>query len=113
MGEALNRAHRATSKPGQVNGSTSVPSSAAPSLSVRRSISLLTEQADTVMTDVKTNGTSATPQPQEHTRVSQPLAQGQQLPSAVQEVDTPLPNTMPLTNGITLHAPHPQASSPC
>ncbi|KAJ9610578.1 hypothetical protein H2200_005355 [Cladophialophora chaetospira] len=112
MGEALNRAHRATPKATRVNGSTPVPSSAAPSLSVRRSMSLLTEQADTVMTDGNTNGTSATPQPQDNARISQPPTQSQQLPTPVQEIDTPLPSAAPLTNGITLHAPHPQVSSP-
>lgn len=112
MGEALNRAHRATPKAAQVNGSTPVPSSAAPSLSVRRSMSLLTEQADTIMTDVNTNGTSATPQPQDNPRVSQPPTQAQQLPTPVQEIDTSVSSTAPLTNGITLHAPHMQASSP-
>ncbi|ETI25963.1 hypothetical protein G647_02740 [Cladophialophora carrionii CBS 160.54] len=106
MGEALNRAQRATSKTTQVNGSTPGPSSAAPS--VRRSMSLATDQADVVMADIKTNGTSGTPQAEEAMKT--PQAPPQQLPTPVQEFETPLPGDAPLTNGITLHAPHPQSN---
>ncbi len=94
MGEALNRAQRASSRNAQVNGSTPVPSSAA--ISVRRSASVATEQTDMKMTDV--NGTStSTPQPQPALSASKPPAHVQ-LPTPVREMDTPGP-TAPLTNG--------------
>jgi hypothetical protein len=82
MAEAINRAQRASSRPTQVNGHTPGPASTAPS--IRRSISLLTDAADSSMTDVKVNGAAGTPQPGI-----------QQLPTPVQEVE-PI-----LTNGVT------------
>jgi hypothetical protein len=71
-------------------------------------MSLATDQADTSMMDVKTNGTAGSPDADE--AVKTPQTSGQQLPTPVQEFETPLPSGTPLTNGITLHAPHLQAS---
>lgn len=100
MGQALSKVQRANSK---VNGSTPVPSSAAPS--IRRSASLATERADTVMTDVNGTNTS-TPQPQDAARASQPPIAGQaQLPTPVQELATAAVPAAPLTNGTSQHAP--------
>jgi hypothetical protein len=100
MGEALSRVHRGGSKNAQVNGSTPVPSSAAPS--IRRSISLLTDQADTNMTDVKVNGNSSTPQPHEGAQGLQAQAGSHGLPTPVQEVE---PAT--LTNGVNANGAYP------
>lgn len=66
MGQALNRAQRANSRVHQANGSTPVPSSAA--VSVRRSMSIITEPQDTAMSDA--NGSST---PKLKTRLSSPL----------------------------------------
>ncbi|OAP63239.1 hypothetical protein AYL99_02466 [Fonsecaea erecta] len=109
MGQALSRVQRASSKATQVNGSTPVPSSAAPSVRRSASLATTTEQADTTTSEVKVNGTTSTPQPQEAVRASQPPAQtpSQQVPSHVQEIEIDLPNTLPLTNGT--HHPDPSA----
>lgn len=104
MGEALSRV-RSGSKTAQLNGSTPVPSSAAPS--VRRSMSLLTEQTDTPMADAKVNGTADTPQSQDvAARVSQTPLPGsnQQLPTPVQDIEMAMPGAAPLTNGTGTHA---------
>ena len=108
MGEALSRAHRTGTKAGQHNGSTPGLSSAAPSL--RRSMSLATDQADTVMTDVKVNGTSSTPQPQEDAKGLIPSTQGagQQVPTAVEELEQAELVTEVVTNGVR---PHPETTS--
>ncbi|KIY03582.1 uncharacterized protein Z520_00273 [Fonsecaea multimorphosa CBS 102226] len=115
MGQALSKVHRANSRAAQVNGATPVPSSAAPSVRRSASLATTTEQADTTTNEVKVNGIASTPQPQEAVRASHPPAQnlGQQLPTPVQEVETSLPNTMPLTNGAGHLEPSvPQSSSP-
>lgn len=104
MGEALSRV-RSGSKTAQLNGSTPVPSSAAPS--IRRSMSLLTEQTDTAMTDVKVNGTADTPQPHDGAaRTSQTPLQisNQQLPTPVQDIEMAMPGAAPLTNGTGTQA---------
>ncbi|KIW23528.1 uncharacterized protein PV07_11720 [Cladophialophora immunda] len=115
MGQALSKVQRASSKATQANGSTPVPSSAAPSVRRSASLATTTEQADTITSEVKVNGVSSTPQPQEAVRASQPPAPtpAQQLPTPVQEVEIPLPNTAPLTNGARhLERSEPQPSSP-
>ncbi|KAH0848398.1 hypothetical protein FOPE_02212 [Fonsecaea pedrosoi] len=101
MGQALSKAQRATSKVAQTNGSTPVPSSAAPSVRRSASLATTTEQPDAIVNDVKVNGIASTPQAQEAVKASQPPTQtpAQQLPTPVQEVDVDLPNTLPLTNG--------------
>ncbi|KIX01465.1 uncharacterized protein Z518_09191 [Rhinocladiella mackenziei CBS 650.93] len=98
MGQALSRAQRANSKGAQVNGSTPVPSSAAPS--VRRSASLAGDKPDVVMADV--NGIS-TPKPQEAAPVSQPPGTVQ-LPTPVREIEPSEP-AAPLANGTRHHEP--------
>ncbi|EXJ78066.1 hypothetical protein A1O3_09227 [Capronia epimyces CBS 606.96] len=104
-GQALSRAQRASSRTAQLNGSTPVPSSAA--ASVRRSVSQVTEQPDVVGTESNANGT-ATPQPEEAPKASQPPPPAQ-LPTPVREIDTPGPG-VPLANGVRGHdqpSPHP------
>ena len=97
MGQALSRAQRTNSKIHQVNGSTSVPSSAA--VSVRRSISVLTEPQDTIMADSNGIGTpqSSNAPPLKSSQTPAPA----QLPTPVMEVDQAL--TAPLTNGVNGH----------
>lgn len=99
MGQALNRAQRANSRVHQANGSTPVPSSTA--VSVRRSISIITEPQDTVMSD--TNGPD-TPKVQDTVRKSSQTPGVAQLPTPAMEVD-PQDPTKPLTNGIHNHEP--------
>jgi hypothetical protein len=94
MGQALNRAQRANSRVHQTNGSTPVPSSAA--VSVRRSISIITEMQDTAMSDV--NG-SSTPQAQDTALKSSQTPAPAQLPTPVMEVDSQ-DAAAPLTNGV-------------
>ena len=96
MGQALSRAQRANSRTIQVNGSTPVPSSTAPS--IRRSASLATEQPEAMTIDV--NGASPA-QSHEVPRASQPRTTAS-LPSPVKEMDTSGPSA-PLTNGIRHH----------
>ncbi|KAK5050392.1 hypothetical protein LTR84_003673 [Exophiala bonariae] len=97
MGQALNRAQRATSRVQQANGSTPVPSSAA--ISVRRSISIITDQQDTIMSD--TNG-SDTHKGQDTARKTSQTPGVAQLPTPAVETD-PQDPTKPLTNGIHKH----------
>ena len=96
MGQALSRTQRASSKPIQANGSTPVPSSTAPS--IRRSVSLATEQPDGATIDVNN---PSTPQSQEIPRISQAPTTAS-LPSPVKEIETP-GQAAPLTNGIRHH----------
>ncbi|KIV77162.1 hypothetical protein PV11_08986 [Exophiala sideris] len=96
MGEALNRARRASSKGTQLNGSTPAPSDTA--ISVRRSVSLAAEQPDATMTEA--NGTD-TPQPQHPSKTPQP-PRYVSAPTPVREVDTPAPGAPP-TNGVRSH----------
>jgi hypothetical protein len=108
MGEALSRAQRGGSKTAQVNGSTPGISSAP--ASIRRSMSLATEQADSAMTDVKINGTSNTSQPQDDLKGNVLSTQASaHLPTPVEEVDDSEVIIEPLTNGI---APHSQSHGP-
>lgn len=96
MGQALNRAQRATSRAQQANGSTPVPSSAA--ISVRRSISIITDQQDTVMSDTNPD----TPKAQDTARKSSQTPGIAQLPTPAVETD-PRDPTKPLTNGVGKH----------
>ncbi|EXJ88614.1 hypothetical protein A1O1_05544 [Capronia coronata CBS 617.96] len=102
-GQALSRAQRASSRAAHVNGSTPVPASTPPS--IRRSVSRATEQRDVVTTEAKANGT-ATPQPQaqEPVKAPQPSVPPRQIPTPVEEVDTPGP-VAPLTNGARSQDP--------
>lgn len=97
MGQALNRAQRANSRVHQANGSTPVPSSAA--VSVRRSMSAITELQDTAMSDA--DG-SSNPQAQDAALKSSQTPAPAQLPTPVMEVD-PQDSAAPLTNGIHNH----------
>lgn len=103
MGQALSRAQRANSRVHQANGSTPVPSSAA--VSVRRSMSAITEPQDTAMSDV--NGRS-TPQAQDAALKASQTPAPAQLPTPAQEVDSQDP-AAPLTNGVHNHE---QSSTP-
>lgn len=98
MGQALSRAQRAGSKTYQANGSTPGPSSA--TASFRRSISVITDQQDTIMAD--TNGTSTPHLSDTAAKVSQTPAPVH-LPTPLQELD-PTQSTAPvLTNGVHHH----------
>ncbi|KEF54328.1 uncharacterized protein A1O9_09494 [Exophiala aquamarina CBS 119918] len=96
-GHALSRAQRANSRVHQANGSTPVPSSAA--VSVRRSMSAITEPKDTVMSDA--NGRS-TPQAEDAVLKASQTPGPAQLPTPVQESELQDP-AAPLTNGVHNH----------
>lgn len=98
MGQALSRAQRASSRTHQANGSTPGPLSA--TASFRRSISVITDQQDTIVAD--TNGTGVPPLSEATIKVSQTPAPVH-LPTAVVETGPSHPETPALTNGDLHH----------
>lgn len=94
MGQALSRVQRANTRASQLNGSTPVPSSTAPS--VRRSLSLATEHTDAVVAEV--NGTN-TPQPGDIPKPSVTPAVVEK-PTPVEEVEMTRKDSVPAPNGI-------------